>query len=259
MSDLTAQATEAVAQELVCKITTIRKFGEDVYVTRLESTESLPDFRPGQYLNMCLSDGIWRPFSIASHPRHHKAIELHIRKLPGHTEAEHIIGQLKNDDTARIQLPFGRCLLRSGIRPVIFIAGGTGFAPFKPMIEDALGQESRRDLYLFWGAKTVTDLYLHELPLSWAEKHENFHYVPVLSEPDEQWFGNTGLVHKSVLHGFSDLKPFEIYIGGSEPMVMAVYQDLLARGLADKQIHSDILDIKLDMGELPAREAAMRG
>ena len=233
-----------------CQVSLVRRMGRDVFWVELEPTEGvLPSYEAGQYLMLELEDGSLRPFSIASSPLQ-DVLELHIRRLPGHDEADKIVSQLKHQNKVRVQMPQGECLLTDSERPAVFIAGGTGFAPFHSIIKTALHQKTSRELILYWGAQTSPDLYLHREPLEWAKKYQNFTYVPVLSGLDEQWQGRKGFVHHAFMLDYDDISDMDIYVGGSEPMVMSVYQDLLDRGVTKASIHSDILDIKRQMGLL---------
>lgn len=232
-----------------CQVQQVRLLGNDVYFVELAGQEQLPTYSAGQYLMLELADGSLCPFSIASSPMQN-VLELHIRRLPGHDEADKIISHLKQHNKVRVQMPFGRCLLTDSDRPAIFIAGGTGFAPFHSIIKTALSSDSARPLTLYWGAQTSKDLYLLPEPLQWAEDKENFNFIPVLSGIDPDWDGRVGFVHHAFMLDHDDITAMDIYVAGSEPMVMSVYQDLLERGVDKANIHSDILHIKQQFGQL---------
>ena len=248
---MTEQNTESLEATFVnCEVTLVRRIGRDVYWVQLTPTEgSLPAFTAGQYLMLELDDGSMCPFSIASSPLQ-DVLELHIRRLPGHDAADKIVSQLKHRNLVRVQMPYGECVLTESERPAIFIAGGTGFAPFHSIIKTALKKGDQRPLTLYWGAQTSADLYLLEEPQAWAEQFEHFTFVPVLSGLDEKWQGRKGFVHHAFMLDHNDLTNMDIYVGGSEPMAMSVYQDLLDRGVKKTSIHSDILNIKREMGLL---------
>ena len=71
----------------------------------------------------------------------------------------------------------------------MFVAGATGFAPVKSIVEDAFHRGLQRPMWLYWGVRRRTDLYLPELPQRWQREHANFHFVPVLSEPSRKTTG----------------------------------------------------------------------
>ena len=121
------------------------------------------------------------------------------------------------------------------------IAGATGFAPVKSMVEDAFRRGIKRPIHLYWGVKQLKDLYLPELPQQWAKEHANFHFVPVISDPapEDHWTGRTGLVHEAILADFPELKGHEIYACGSVRMVEAIFPFLKAHGAEDGQCFSD--------------------
>ncbi|WP_251358673.1 NAD(P)H-flavin reductase [Kangiella sp. TOML190] len=227
----------------------VRKVSSDVYWVQLDPIDQLPPYSAGQYLLLELADGHLCPFSIASSPLQ-DVLELHIRRLPGHDEADKIISHLKHRNKVRLQMPFGCCLLTDAQRPAVFIAGGTGFAPFHSIVKTALMNGDKRPLILYWGAQTGEDLYLLEEPEKWANSVENLTFVPVLSGIDPKWQGRKGFVHHAFMLDYDDLSEMDIYVAGSEPMVMSVYQDLLDRGVDKANIHSDILHIKRDFGQL---------
>ena len=93
------------------------------------------------------------------------------------------------------------------------MAGGTGFAPIKGILEHAFHLGVTRPLHLFWGVRAKQDLYLHELALGWEKQHANFHYTPVLSEPkaEDRWTGRRGWVHEAVVSDYPDLSGHEVY------------------------------------------------
>ncbi len=227
----------------------VRKVSSDVYWVQLNPLSELPSYSAGQYLMLELADGHLAPFSIASSPLQ-DVLELHIRRLPGHDEADRIISHLKHRNQIRVQMPFGRCLLTPSDRPAVFIAGGTGFAPFHSIIKTALMSGDQRSLILYWGAQTTSDLYLLDEPTEWAQSADNLKFVPVLSGIDPDWQGRKGFVHHAFMLDYDDITNMDIYVAGSEPMVMSVYQDLLDRGVAKENIHSDILHIKQQFGQL---------
>lgn len=229
-----------------CDVRRIRKLSNDVYWIELSPIgKQQLSYQAGQYLMLELGNGDLRPFSIASSPLQ-KNLELHIRRLPGHQEADKIIGYLKRRNRIRVQLPHGRCVLRNGEKPIVFIAGGTGFAPFHSIIKTALKKDNKRPISLYWGAQTGADLYLLETPTAWAKDFPNLSFHPVISGIDPDWQGQKGFVHQTFLLDHDDISNMDIYIAGSPPMVFSVHEDLIKHGADPKHIYSDILDLKAD-------------
>jgi CDP-4-dehydro-6-deoxyglucose reductase len=190
---------------------------------KLPANERL-QFLAGQYLDFLLKDGRRRSYSIANPPHADEFIELHLRHVPGGRFTDHVFSAMKEKDILRFEGPHGSFFIREDSdKPMIFVAGGTGFAPIKGMIEHLFAEESDRQMILYWGARARKDLYLAELPLQWQQQHANFSFIPVLSDPaaEDKWQGRTGFVHQAVLDDFKDLSGFEVYACGAPVMVDA--------------------------------------
>jgi CDP-4-dehydro-6-deoxyglucose reductase len=151
---------------------------------------------------------------------------------------------MKAKDIMRISGPYGSFFLRESEKPAIYLAGGTGFAPIKSILQHAFHHAVAREFVLYWGAKTQPDLYLASLPEQWQQEQKNFRFIPVLSEPrsEEQWSGRSGFVHQAVLDDHADLSGYEVYACGAPPMIAAARRDFVARGLSEDAFFSDSFD-----------------
>ena len=154
--------------------------------------------------------------------------------------------QYKGREILRFEGPLGSFYLREqSDKPIVFVAGGTGFAPIKAIIEHALHHELDRKMVLYWGARSRPDLYLPDLPQQWQATHRNFTYVPVLSEPkpEDDWTGRTGFVHRAVMEDFPDLSGHQVYACGAPAMIDAARRDFTqqsaaaARRILRRQLH----------------------
>jgi len=248
-SDLEIEAREVKGvkdieiRTLPCRVIRIEKMSEDVLrlFLKLPKTERL-QFLPGQYIDIFMPGGKRRSFSLANAPQNDETLELHVRYYDGGLFSDYAFHQLKEKALLRFEGPLGTFFLREDTeRPIIMIAGGTGFAPVKSIIEYILETGIKRPVYLYWGARGKKDLYLDELAEDWAAQHEHIHYIPVLSEPDpdDQWQGKAGLVHEAVLEDFTDLEGYEVYACGPPPMVHAAHDTFIERGLSSGDIFSD--------------------
>ncbi len=121
------------------------------------------------------------------------------------------------------------------------VAGGTGFAPVKGMIEHMLHNNIKRDVILYRGARQLRDLYMHDLSEKWAELMPNITYIPVLSEPAESdnWQGRTGLVHQAVLEDLKALSGYQAYVCGAPAMCELAHQTFVQHGLESDEFFSD--------------------
>ncbi len=205
---------------------------------------SLPEakritFKAGQYLNVLLPDGQRRAFSFANPPQHDDHIELHVRRIPGGRFTGHVFTKMCVGDTLRFEGPLGDFTLRESAHPILFVAGATGFAPIKSIVEDAFARGLTRPMWLYWGGRQLADLYALDLARAWQHEHANFHFVPVLSRAGEDWTGRAGLVHEAMLADFADLRGFEVYVCGSMKMVEAAVPAFIAQGLVDGLCFTD--------------------
>ena len=189
-------------------------------------------FKAGQYLQVLLPDGQRRSFSMANPPHQNDGAELHIRLLEGGAFSQRLAQDLSVGDTLPVELPHGDFHLRENSdAPIVMLASGTGFAPIKSMVEDGLRQGQRREIALYWGARTEKDLYLLDLARGWGEQ-AGLRFVPVLSEPEAGWSGRTGFVHQAVLQDHDSLAGHQVYACGAPAMVSAARSDFVeTRGL----------------------------
>ncbi len=237
-----AGAAPAPIRTYVGRVDTLERLTEDL----IRLTISLPggervDFAPGQYINVLLDDGQRRAYSFANAPGERRDIELHVRRIPGGRFTGQVFTTMKVGDALRFEGPLGGFTLHEGDRPILFVAGATGFAPVKSILEDAFARGLRRPMWLYWGVRGRRDLYLAELALQWQEAHGNFHFVPVLSEPqsEDAWTGRRGLVHEAMLADFPDMRGYEVYVCGSVRMVEAAVPAFVAHGLSEDHCFFD--------------------
>jgi NAD(P)H-flavin reductase len=199
-------------------------------------------FYAGQYINVLLEDGARRSFSFATAPQESERVELHIRRIPGGRYTGQVFERMRAGDKVRFEGPLGAFFLREDSeKPIVFVAGSTGFAPVKSMLEYAFAKGMRRRMLLYWGTRHLEDMYLAELPRQWAREHHNFGFVPVLSEPapEDHWQGRIGPVHEAILADFPSLAGHQVYACGSSAMVEAAHPAFRARGLAQDDCFAD--------------------
>ena len=245
-------ARELTLKTLPARVQTMRLAAPDVMIVELKlpSAERL-QFFAGQYIDIVLKDGRRRSFSLANAPHDDALLELHIRRTGGGGFTEHVFTTMKARDMLRINGPLGGFYLREdSARPIVLVAGGTGFAPIKAIVEHALAEGSTRPMTLYWGGKARADLYQLELAERWAAGHAHFRFVPVLSGPPaETWNGRRGLVHRAVMEDFPDLSAHQAYVCGSPAMVAAARADFVGQcRLPGNELFADSFDPAVDGG-----------
>jgi CDP-4-dehydro-6-deoxyglucose reductase len=256
LSDLTIQCRESLPDLPPPRILPVRVekkllLADDVLqlVLKLPKTEKLT-FKAGQYIEFLLKDGQRRAFSIANAPHIDDAIELHLRLVSGGAFTEYAFNEMSEKTIMRIEAPLGSFFLRENSeKPLIMLAGGTGFAPMKGIIEYMLHESIQRDIYLYWGARSLKDLYMHALVQAWTKEYRHIHYIPVLSNAgiNDNWTGRTGYAHQAVLedmqignHSNLSFKAVEVYCCGAPIMVESAQQAFMAAGLAEDAFFADV-------------------
>lgn len=239
--DAPATSAAPVRSRLGC-VTNLERLTSDVIRLRIRTTDDERlQFTAGQYINIVLEDGQRRAFSFANPPHENEEIELHVRLIPGGRFTTHVFTNMQVGDVLRFEGPFGRFTLREGDKPILFVAGATGFAPIKSILEDAFRRGVQRRMHLYWGVRERKDLYMLQLAESWQHEHANFTFTPVLSEATaaDQWPGRTGLVHEALLADHPDLSGYDVYVCGSLKMVETAVPAFLAQQLPEDACLSD--------------------
>jgi len=249
------RAGDIQIRKLPCRIESIDMPAPDVAIVKIKlpANERL-QFLAGQYIDFLLKDGRRRSFSLATPPHDDALLELHIRHIDGGFFSDQVFKQFKGREILRFEGPLGTFFLREeSDKPIIFVAGGTGMAPIKGVIEHALHHQidATRPMVLYWGARAKRDLYLPHLPGQWQQASRNFTYIPVLSEPepDDRWPGRTGFVHQAVLDDFADLSGYQLYVCGGPAMVDAARRSFVeTRGLPLNEFFADSFTSAPDVG-----------
>jgi len=131
-------------------------------------------------------------------------------------------------------------------RPMIFVAGGTGFAPIKALIEHFLHLGTRRTMHLYWGARTPQDLYLRQLPQQWADAG-SIRFAPVISDVESSHGERSGLVHEAVLEDHAEMSGFDIYMSGPPALIDAGRRSFVQAGLPEDRLYYDSFDYAPDV------------
>ncbi len=257
LEDLVVDAREVTVAEgieiklLPCRVSRLQRLNHDVMGVSLQLPRNkLFNYLAGQYIDILLRDGRHRSFSVANMPRQDDDLQLHVRLVPGGFFTQQIFNTMKERDLLRFQGPLGTFFLREDSdRPVILMAGGTGFAPIKAIIEAAIEHNIERPMHLFWGARGEQDLYMDDLARQWADRHAHIRYTPVLSEagPEPARAGKIGWVHEAVVERYPDLSRHEVYMSGPPPMIDAGCSAFEQTGLPGENLFFDSFEFAADV------------
>jgi CDP-4-dehydro-6-deoxyglucose reductase, E3 len=259
-SDLVIEAREVAGvgdfpiKKLPSRVAMIDKVTDDVAIVALQlpANERL-QYRAGQYIEFLLKDGKRRSYSMANAPHLDERITLHIRHMPNGLFTEHVFKTMKERDILRFEGPLGTFFLREDSdKPMILLASGTGFAPIKAIIEQAIHSKTTRPMTLYWGGRRPKDLYMNQLCEEWARTHPNFTYVPVVSDaqPEDNWSGRTGFVHRAVVEDFPDQSGYQVYACGAPIVVESAKKEFFAQcKLPEEEFYADSFTSEADLAK----------
>ncbi|KTD18691.1 CDP-6-deoxy-delta-3,4-glucoseen reductase [Legionella lansingensis] len=202
--------------------------------------EKYIDYQAGQYLQIISADEELS-YSIANAPLGSHHYELHIRHSQENVGNQQLLADIRKKGAVRIRVPLGSCHLTrlSANKPILFIAGGTGFAPIKAMIEQLLATGDKRSFELFWGARSQSDLYMDEKVMQWQAHVEHFRYFSLLSNTSKETLASVILDHHA-----NHLQNWQIVIAGPFDMVYVIRDVLLRHGVKREQLFSDAFDFE---------------
>lgn len=243
---LVHKADVAPLVRLPCRVERLQKLCHDVMAMWLKLPPVGPlRFRAGQYIDFLLPDGDHRSFSLANPPHDADLLELHVRYVPDGAFSRFVFQQLKPRELLRLLAPLGNFYVRDDARrPLLMIAGGTGFAPIQSMLLDLVHRKDDRPVSFYWGVRAERDLYRHDMARQLTRQHAALTYIPVLSEPGDAhgWDGRTGLVHEAALQDHADFSEFDVYLSGPPPMIEAARDAFSSRGLREDRLFFDAFD-----------------
>jgi len=225
---------------LSCKVTSVEAITDTVYRVRL-IPEADFNFRAGQYLMVVMDERDKRPFSLASTPMEKDIIELHIGASELNLYAMAVMERIQQQRQITVDIPHGDAWLREeGDRPLVLIAGGTGFSYVRSILLTALSQQPDRHIAIYWGGRELKHLYdLDELN-ALAVKHPNLQVIPVVEQPEEGFTGRNGTVLTAVMQDYTSLAGHDIYIAGRFEMAKIARERFCAeRGALEAHMFGD--------------------
>lgn len=210
----------------------------DIAVLTLRTDQRL-DYQPGQSIAVEteVRPRMWRYYSPANSPRSDGTLELHVRMVDGGAVSSALVQAVGVGDVLRLGTPVGRHLVVDHQRDLVLIAGSTGLAPFKAVVDQAANEGSRRQIRLFVGARTRRDFYDMTALRDYARRLAGLRVVPVASD-DPGFPGDRGRVIDAALR-YGTWPNEEVYLCGSPAMVARSRAALRAAGVPDDRVHHE--------------------
>ena len=231
-------------RRLGCRVASVEPLTHDITRLRLAIEAGGPyDFTPGQYAEITLAGHPARDYSMANGPDD-AALEFHIRAVPGGAVSTAVREQLSVGDVVRVEGPFGIAYWRARHDgPVLALAGGSGLAPVKAIVEQALASGFAAPIRLWHGVRDERDVYLEDHFRGLAAAHPNLDYRVVLSEPSAPTERTTGMLADLLAAEPASLAEnpdtTRVYLAGPPVMVESCLASLYGRGIAREHCHAD--------------------
>ena len=234
---------EAVAHPLrrfEAVVTERTEMTHDILRLRLAVPEGVEfAYTAGQYASLRFAGRPARDYSMASKPGG-GMLEFHIRAMEDGEVSNFVRDEISEGDRVAVEGPYGAAYLREAHRgPILAIAGGSGLAPVKAILETALDKDLPQPMFLYFGVRGERDVYLEAEFAELAAAHERLSVQIVLSEPEGDTDRRTGFVHDAVAADFDDLDGCKAYLAGPPVMVEAASEMLAIRDMRPGDIHAD--------------------
>ncbi|MBV8186543.1 MAG: 2Fe-2S iron-sulfur cluster binding domain-containing protein [Alphaproteobacteria bacterium] len=241
---------------LDCKVVGIDEATHDIKRVRLAIVSGGPfDFSAGQFASVTFDGLPPRDYSMANVPGD-PVLEFHVRRTAGGLTSAYVAETLKIGEHVRVEGPFGTSYLREQHRgPIIAVAGGSGMAPIKSVVERALQKALPQHIYFYFGVRSHRDLYLHDHFAALAQSHPNLHFTPVLSEGNGEALRH-GMVHEAVAADFDEFDGCKAYLAGPPVMVEAATRLFEQRGMRRIDIHADSFYTAAEMAQAGKKTGA---
>ena len=243
LTDLVLEAREAHGaadmplQTLDARVKSVSPLGADVRLLHLQTPRSNRlRFLAGQSVSLALADGARASLPVASCPCDDRNLQFHVRRRAGDAFAERVFEGLRGVDAVRIEGPRGEFVLNEeSHRPLVFIAGESGFAPVKSLIEHAMALDAAESLRLYWAAGAGGH-YLDNLCRSWSDALDDFRYEAIALERAATDEAGARALLRQVLQDHARLAECDVYVAGPAPWAGAVEFQLLEHGLPRAQL-----------------------
>lgn len=238
-------------RHMTCRVTALDRPTHDIRRVRMAVERGGPfDFSAGQYAQVSFDGLPGRDYSMANRPEENE-LEFHIRLTAGGTVSPFVAEELKVGDTARVVGPYGASHWRSNHRgPVLAAAGGSGLAPIKSIVEEALAGGFDKPLHLYLGVRAERDVYLEAHFDALSARHPNLTFTVVLSETDGPTERRTGFLADTIAQDFDNLEGYKAYLAGPPIMVETVTQTLKTLGVRRQDCHADAFYTEAEKAKL---------
>ncbi len=227
-------------RRLDCTVAALTPLTHDITRVTLDVVAGGPfHFTAGQYAELTFDGLPVRDYSMASRPDE-ATLDFHVRALENGAVSGFVRNTLSLGDPVRAEGPFGFAYWRARhTGPVVALAGGSGLAPIKAIVEEALAAGLKAPIRLYHGVRDERDVYLEDHFKDLASAHANLDYRVVLSEPVGPTERRTGLLADGLGEDRIAGEGARAYLAGPPPMVESCLVQLYELGVARENCHAD--------------------
>jgi Na+-transporting NADH:ubiquinone oxidoreductase subunit F len=235
-------------REYRARVAELRDLTHDIKLVRFELIDpETIEFNPGAYIQLQSkpyaksAESVYRAYSVASDPADTHHLDLLIRLVPGGICTTWVFEHLKEGEEIRFNGPHGDFEIQDTDAEMIFIAGGSGMAPFRSILSEMKRTGNPRTCRYFFGAVSRRDMFYLDEMKQFENDLPDFKFIPALSapEPDDKWDGETGLITEVVDRHYPDCSGKEAYLCGSPGMIDACIKVLTTNGMPEENIFYD--------------------
>jgi naphthalene 1,2-dioxygenase ferredoxin reductase component len=226
---------------LRCRVTELRELTHDIRGLHLQIEAGGPfGFSAGQHAHLKLGPGIpERSYSMANGPDQ-TTLEFHVRHVPRGQASGYVFSNLRVGAEVTVSGPLGIAYLRDQHQgPLLALAGGTGLAPIRSILQTALTKDPQRIVHCYFGVRDERDVYLEAELNELVRRHPGLRVQIVLSQPSGPTQRRTGTIAEVVTKDFAQLEGCKAYVAGPPAMVETTQRELSRMGMPTRDVHAD--------------------
>lgn len=234
-----AEEDEAV-RPAVWPATVVHRFPRGHGIVEITVRPHMPyEYAAGQYVSVETPwwPKLWRYYSPANAPREDGTLTFHVRAVAGGCVSNALVHRAAVGDVIQLGPPLGDMVLDAAAHSdLLCVAGGTGLAPIRALVEEVARRGERYRVDLFLGARTGAELYGFDDMLRLAQRH---HWLSIRGAVSEEYVPGIRGSLPEVLAEYGPWFQHDVYLSGPASMVVAATETLTLGGTSPERIHHD--------------------
>ncbi|MEU9374420.1 globin domain-containing protein [Streptomyces sp. NPDC048255] len=234
-----AEQDEAV-RPAVWPATVVHRVSRGNGIAEITVRPHLPyEYAAGQYVSIETPwwPKHWRYYSPANAPREDGTLTFHVRAVAGGTVSNALVHRAVVGDVVHLGAPLGDMVLDAAVhRDLLCVAGGTGLAPIRALVEEVARRGGHHQVDLFLGARTGAELYGVDDMLRMAQRH---HWLAIRGAVSHEYIPGIRGSLPEVLAEYGPWYQHDVYLSGPAPMVISATETLTLGGTSPDRIHHD--------------------